>query len=431
MQILYEGDAACLKILSEQKLGSEQYRLSRFCITQQTPDGVLAYHLVTKALLLISEDFQQVRQELIRRWFLVPESLDENRMVDQLRQVQALLQKPKPVTNYLIMTTMDCNARCFYCYEAGRERIPMRKETALKAADYILKHSGGEKTVLRWFGGEPLCNPSAIDTICTALAGKLEFTSTMVSNGYLFDDATVEKAKTLWNLKRVQISLDGTQSVYDRAKAYVDCQGSAYQRVIGNIRRLLDAGIRVSIRLNLDDYNARDLLALSRELAQRFPGEAHLQVYVHLLFGTDRYTPVGDGNKRMQALREVEQTLLDLGLMKPPKLEKHAVWGHCMADSDQGVVITPAGKLGKCEHFSETELFGSIDSDSRDEAVVRSWKERAEKQEACDACPLYPVCWRLKKCPDTEPCDDRQRAYEQEKLRQAMRKYYEDWRKTQ
>lgn len=42
----------------------------------------------------------------------------------------------------------------------------------------------------------------------------------MTSNGYIFNDELVEKAKNEWKLKNIQITLDGTRDVYNKAKNY-------------------------------------------------------------------------------------------------------------------------------------------------------------------------------------------------------------------
>ncbi len=114
-------------------------------------------------------------------------------------------------------------------------------------------------------------------------AGK-EFRSTAVSNGYLFNDENVEKAVRDWNLRKVQITLDGTEEVYNRAKAFIYREGSPYRVVMDNIGRLLKAGIRVNVRLNIDRYNAEDLLDLADELRDAFGGEKLFGVYSFPLF---------------------------------------------------------------------------------------------------------------------------------------------------
>ena len=140
-------------------------------------------------------------------------------------------------TEFTVLTTTDCNARCYYCYEKGIRREPMTRETAIAAADYIACASRGEKVRLRWFGGEPLFNREAIDVICGALEQKkICFESAMTTNGFYLDEKTTADAVEKWNLKNVQITVDGTEKTYNRIKAYIDAEENPYRRVMNNIK---------------------------------------------------------------------------------------------------------------------------------------------------------------------------------------------------
>ena len=66
----------------------------------------------------------------------------------------------------------------------------------------------------------------------------------------------------------------------------------------------------------------------------------------------------------------------------------------CSADNDGSVVIAPDGHLGKCEQYIDSEFFGHIDSEERNEAVLRKFKERRADIEACATCFYYPQCNR-------------------------------------
>ena len=106
----------------------------------------------------------------------------------------------------------------------------MTEGMARRVADYIIHHYNGEKLTLHWFGGEPLYNKPVITQICLLLkeAG-VEYSSQMISNGYLIDDEITREAKTLWNLKKIQITLDGTEKIYNQIKAYIYKDINAYQ----------------------------------------------------------------------------------------------------------------------------------------------------------------------------------------------------------
>lgn len=70
-----------------------------------------------------------------------------------------------------------------------------------------------------------------------------------------------------------------------------------------------------------------------------------------------------------------------------------------MADNDSSFVITPNGKIGKCEHFSDINLIGSVNDKTLDYKMIERFKEQHEKLAICDTCAFYPSCIRLKMCP--------------------------------
>ena len=226
MQIILPPSGNTIKILGKPKLAEHGLRWMTYVLAQPVEGGVLVFHTLTRALLLLTPEEYAAPDnlpELRDGWFRVPQEMDDMKYADQVRFIRRTMQKePEHITSYTIFTTTDCNARCFYCYELGRSRIPMSNETAHKAAAYIAAHCGGEKVHLHWFGGEPLFNKQVIDIICTDLAEKgIVYESMMISNGYLFDGATVEQAVSHWKLKSVQITLDGTEEIYNRSKSFI------------------------------------------------------------------------------------------------------------------------------------------------------------------------------------------------------------------
>lgn len=437
MQIISPANESVLATLKRLNKNAFCSRFLKYCIELPMDDGHLLFNLLTREMVLLSEEEYAARFEsayLKDHWFIVPEDSNDKEYADLVKWVlQTRQKKAKNITGYTIFPTTDCNARCFYCFELGRSRIPMTNETALKVMDYIKSHCGGEKVSISWFGGEPLFNQSAIDTICDGLHREnVEFKSTVVSNGYLFDAAAVQRAVELWNLKKVQITLDGTEAVYNKAKAFIYRQGSPYQVVLGNIGRLLNASVSVAIRLNMDLYNAEDLLTLVDELAQRFGGRKGLHVYAHHLFKGDEPMAVThtdeEWEKRDEAMRRLNEKIDQCGLAAKRGISKHIKMNHCMADSGKSVTILPDGNIGLCEHFSETEFVGHIDREGFDPQMVASWKERMPEIPECAECFYYPECIKLKKCASESVCFRQLRQDQLRKTKQQMLYEYEKWK---
>ena len=436
MQIISPASESVLKILKQFKSTGETYRLLHYCTEQPVEEGMLLFNLLTRELVLLTEaEYANMADiaELKDRWFMVSEETNEKEYADLVKWVLSNKQKKtRNITGYTIFPTTDCNARCFYCFELGRSRIPMNEETAQKTASYIKKHCGGETVSIRWFGGEPLFNQAAIETICDGLRNEnVEFRSTMVSNGYLFDTETVQKAVSDWNLRRVQVTLDGTEQVYNKTKAFIYKQDSPYQRVLHNIGHLLDAGVKVQIRLNMDLYNAEDLLALVEDLSKRFAEKTGLHVYAHHIFDGDN--PMAgmhtdeEWEKRDIALKRLNEKIQSCGLAGKSGIRKNLRSNHCMADSGQSVTILPDGNIGLCEHFSETEFAGHLDHEGLDPRMVATWKERMPEIPECAICFYYPECIKLKKCASGSVCFRQLRQDQLRKTKQEMKNEYENW----
>ena len=312
----------------------------------------------------------------------------------------------------------------------------MSQETAIKTADYIISHCKGEKVSIHWFGGEPLYNKPVISQICQRLkdAG-IQYASTMTSNGYLFDDSIVTEAKEEWRLEKVQITLDGTEQTYNRCKAYIYKDVNAFRRVIGNIHKLQDAGIHVSIRLNIDMHNAENLSELADELHREFSDPKGISVYMHALFEEVKGSKaIHDEEKRkfvFDQINDIESRLADYGLLKPRQLKREVKTNRCMADNDHSVVIVPDGHIGKCEHYSEDHFVGHIGHEEWDAQMLDHFRDTRDEIDACAICFNYPNCIRLKLCKDNPNCYQEEREHKHSKLRQSILRAFNNYKDQQ
>lgn len=412
-----------LKIgLISQPIKNQQYRLSKFVVRLSVEKGFLLYNTATGCLLLFEneQDFQDANSYLISKWFYVPTTdFDEFLWIDFLRDKKRELSKNNFNKSYIIMTTMDCNARCFYCYEKGRKPIVMTSKTAKDISNFIIADTANKKVKFSWFGGEPLVNSSVIDFICTSLQKNgIDYVSNIISNGLLFSEDLIERAKTTWNLKKAQITIDGTEEKYLKTKAFKDGHGDEFKKVLLNIENLLKNNISVSIRLNQNLDNTDDLLDLADLLKNKFANYCNLTAYNRLLFDEEITE-----NTQVAYFR-LKQRLRQLRLLKPYFGESIG-YSQCMADNDSSLVITPNGKVGKCEHFSETNLVGSIYDNEFDSRTLERFKEHYDKLSSCDICVFYPNCVRLKMCPSQlDVCSEFFRSDLMDNLHSAMKACY-------
>ena len=418
----------------------DRYRMLNYVVEEKYGNETLLYNLLTGELVSVSSIECAALKKcnvdnpivvtLIEKWFLVPETFDDEQFCNQIDSLMKILtdneNRNRGITDYIIFTTTDCNARCFYCYENGCSKISMTETTANDVSNYIINKSNSNKVRIGWFGGEPLYNSKIIDIICSNLEKRnVDYSSTMVSNGYLFNDELLRKAVNLWKLKKVQITLDGTEEVYNRCKNYIYNEGSAYVRVLNNIKSLLDIGVKVNIRLNMDEHNADNLKLLVDDLSEQFGNYDNVLVYAHLLFdnSTSSQQRKTDEQKHdfYKRIIDLKNYIIDKGLSGNPSLDSKARFNHCMADNLSSTTILPDGRLGKCEHYLEDNSWGSIYSVKENIEVVESFKKRYPDLKLCKVCQIRPRCIRLEKCPnENNECNKYIQEYKLNVIKQQM-----------
>lgn len=203
--------------------------------------------------------------------FIIDSCINETEVYDKARREIIKLQKVEN-QGYIIAVTTDCNARCPYCYEKGTEIIYMDRQCADKVINFIDRNYNGNIINITWFGGEPLLNVEIINYICEKLVeNNIKFISSIITNGYLFNDKLVTMAGHKWNLSHAQISLDGTEPEYNRIKNYKYTNINPFKSVIENIEYLANNEINVSIRLNISRDNAKNIQELVKYISDKIP----------------------------------------------------------------------------------------------------------------------------------------------------------------
>lgn len=433
MQVIKNGNQEIAKIWYPSKAGplNSQYRPSIFILEKKTDTGILLCNTVTGEMVLLSKTEEKIFKalpgsyhnsldELIMHKFIVPVKYDESNELNSLKKILRINFSDGLINSYNILPTTYCNARCFYCYQSGVDRISMSEEIADKLIAFIDNHSDHKNVSLSWFGGEPLVSRHRINQICRGLTSRnINFASTMTSNCYLFDKDLVSCAKDEWHLKSIQVTLDGTEEVYNRVKSYSAYNLSPYRRVLNNIGLLLEQQINVKIRLNLDNHNAEDLLHLIEELGEAFPGQNNLFVYVSLLKEDVGYSPVhhseNDSSFLLQHGYDLEKEIYRHGLAtKRARSLPHLTLSNCMANNPYMIQCAPNGLLGKCEDQIFSNTIGSVEGKTINTKKLSWWCEE-EVFDECKTCAFMPLCPHLRNCPlNKHQCEElnRQKMYD-------------------
>ena len=407
LEHLLKQDPIAMGMLGKQPIREEKYRPLTYVLMAEEADKKIFYNLLTHEMIAVNVselESPDARQYFIENWYLVPEDHDDQQLVDECRAVLTLMNScPKKIHVFHIFTTLDCNARCFYCFEKRIAGSHMTMETAARAIEYMQEQADGTPIKIVWFGGEPLFNYPVIDFISSGLRDReLQFESEMISNGLLFDADLTEKAKTLWNMKKIQITLDGTGQVYNKIKAYVTNIENPFERVLNNIKSLLKEKIRVSIRINVGLHNTEEMRELVDFLCREFKSGKGISVYTSPLIELRDYT-----DEEKTCVYELLEELDDkLNKVFGKKIEKEFSDrirnSYCMATGREAVTILPDGRVGICENITSGVLLGNIYGKELDAKARADFGRRFYREDKCRPCPLYPNCYIVNGCPNKD-----------------------------
>lgn len=377
-------------------------------------DNNIWYNTLTDEII-VTDDSITERQELIKRWFYISDLVDPSSLSYLIHQKRlARKTKDSKSVNFVIFTTTACNASCPYCFEKGYKTLTMNEQTASDVADYIRNNRVEDKKIrLGWFGGEPLVNKKAINICCTKLHDYgVEFYSAITTNGYLLSTCSDDELK-LWNLKKVQLTLDSIGDEYSRIKGLPN---GAYIKLKDQIKRLEELKIRVNIRIH---YNPKHNSDICFKIIDEFKGYTNVNMYARLLydnFEKEYYEEVLRIDDAIYNVKKNNPKIMQFGLTK-----------HCMADGLSKNCITPEGKLTVCEHFAYGEnIYGSIYDVKVNSNILEKWSQKEKYSNTnCKKCSLYPLCTRIVMCPAEGKCSDGYQYYQIETIKRALRKKVE------
>ena len=384
--------------IREGVLSSTTIKPSVFNYYVKKPEKILVYNTLYNAMAkLTAEEFSQLSGEKIcddelRKNFL-ESGLCVTAATDERENYRKWREEFKQRQEYLsinITTTLKCNARCPYCYEHGVKFVDFDETKIDALINFIVEHKKSPPVKLNWFGGEPFMNPALIDTITKNLDERgIRYSSFAITNGSLITRQMIKSKFKRWNLRGVQITLDGLAEQYERRKNYVGVQRNPFKKIINRIKWLSEGGINVDIRLNIDRENMKEILNLIYFLQARFDGDEKVVYYPAFVTGVkDKLTDA----EKISFVKE-----LFIALANPNKFSvNRRLYSFprniaCMRNDPQSYSVDAYGRIYNCEHLvgRKEKSLGTLKRLSKEINEARAIEPlRAE----CEECIFLPKC---------------------------------------
>ncbi len=330
-------------------------------------------------------------QELVLGEMLVPDDVNEYENIVNHLLLEQEQSNPIHIT---INPTLDCNFRCWYCYEEHLQGSCMTIDMLDAIQRLLLKiiqQDSQRRIVISFFGGEPLLYYTKIvkkiityiKDVNKAYGRIIDFY--MTSNGYLLTEKVINDLKNIDCYVDFQIPIDGAEYFHDKIKFLSSGQGT-YAKVLRNIKYAVQNKFPVTVRCNYTN----DSIESFREVADDF---IQYTSFENLEFKFHRVWQEKNTKLLQNKLKGVVEYFTEAGLRSDDNVGSK---GLCYADKRDSVVINYNGELYKCtaRNFDKTNCIGLLNSDG--ELIFNDrYYERLDckyKSKQCADCIIFPIC---------------------------------------
>ena len=320
---------------------------------------------------------------------LVDDDVDE--LNDVLKSREQYIKTSKNKVTFTIALTQQCNARCYYCYQAsmGFKKTVSSQENYEKIIDFILSNSKNRKIEIIWFGGEPLMKMDAIDYISNKLLEyKVDFSSSIITNGLLLNKININLLKSVWKVKMIQLTFDGLYERHDKRKNYMSNE-NVFDNLIQCIEKILENKIKVDVRINLSKVNYMEADEIFSYFFTRFKKNKNFVCYYSYI--------IDDTNKQKFAFTTEEQININEQIFK--KISKYRNFSlprrrniFCGVQNNQSFFLDIFGNIYICEHhfWNFDKKIGKIsDFACGKNSEMNIYENLSDK---CINCVFLPVC---------------------------------------
>lgn len=338
------------------------------------------------------------------------------------------------VRTYQIMTNLDCNLDCEYCYER-KYRARNTLEDCVDFLDACFdrdKDVGLEEVVIDFIGGEPFMYPKLMRGIIEHTLAKADAQHipnvyfSVSTNGTLFTRrANQSIIEDYGHLMGVGVSIDGLPQTHDKYRIFTTTREGSYEQALHgfnyikdkvrdyglkatftadtmknyatNMKHLIDIGKGGTISGNVvyEDILTKEMsTAIALQLIEVV--DYYVELGLHRDVATNLTHLVPDGHVAIDVWRDKKRLLTDLDAMyEPNRLQNYCgsiQYMTCLG-FDKKVYgcnrfMTMGSEKGNEIAMLDGKMFVPVDS-TLVEDVKQTWKEYPIE---CLACPFKPSC---------------------------------------
>lgn len=390
-------------------------KLSKYTIFHKYNGKNYIFHQISKALLEIENELaitlqsenpcntipEPIIKSLQSQGFLIKENTDETYKIRYANIQNRYNSKLLRVT---ILPTLNCNFRCWYCYEKHKTSIMTEKDsnTALEFIKREAKIKNIETIVLDWFGGEPLLY---FYEIIYPLSEKLKewcaennvaLKNIMTTNGSLINSDMAIKMDKI-GLNQLQITLDGDYEYHNKVK-FSPTMKDSFNVIVNNIHTLCHVLENPCIELRINYTRAN--ISSTFNILDAFEKDIRKFIIIspHIVWQEIKYSSI-----LAPKAEELQNKALEKGYSIKSQQLSHSCFV-CYTENMEQFVINYDLNVYKCtaRDYDERFCIGKITDNGIFKPNELYYKyyitESPFMRKECLECQLMPSCLYSQSC---------------------------------
>ena len=320
--------------------------------------------------------------------------------IDEIEQVKKLVHEIDQENNYsfhlIINPTMNCNFKCWYCYETHIKDSKMQELEIQKVLNYITRVLNQQELKvfsLSWFGGEPLLyfNKTVLPILekvsIQCKEKNIKLNSDFTTNGLLINQDLLDKCLK-FGVNHMQITLDGHRERHNKVR-FISKEKGSYDEIIKNIKLCLKNELYITCRLNISKETLEDIKEIVNDFSELDDKDRN---YLNFSFNQVWQEKEDLHEEMVKAMTHFKENNFAVTYNK----DVDTVRESCYADKRNQATINYNGEVFKCtaRDFNSENKEGIL----QEEGMIE-WNEKFDirmnakfKNPPCLECKILPIC---------------------------------------
>lgn len=322
-------------------------------------------------------------RELAQKGIIVDDKIDELRKLEYLENSQWY---QNDIYRLTFFSTNACNFRCSYC---SQEHVVknIEDEVVENGIALIEKLSKNvKKLCITWFGGEPLLQYQKIKDMMKRVTqicdeNHCSLYTNFVTNGYLLNENMISDLIEMHTVS-LQITVDSNPEVHNKRRHLKNGSGT-YSKILQNIITLLDNGIKIVLRINIDEETFQYPFTVLDDIPEKYRNLVTISIS-NLFQNEDKCSAY-----------DIYLKAIEMGYKYGNR--RNDYYG-CATCGNRNISIDTDGNILFCTNVSteegtigKLEKNGKVTYSNRDKYIQNIMKS-ARDNETCKECIELPFC---------------------------------------